>query len=109
MVPPFGACEKTVHMTRVDLFVATGGLCCSTGKAANWAEGGRLPDAAAVRQLQQVLADGHEWHPVAGSETDGFIKKDGEQSAATVYNDALAALARKGIRFLTVLGNRRGT
>jgi hypothetical protein len=55
-----------------------------------------------------VLPAFHHWAPVAGTECDGFIQHAGKQAGAEVYNAAKDALEQRGVRLLTVLGNRRG-
>jgi hypothetical protein len=77
-------------------------------KVANWSEGARLPNAAALPQLQAVLPPFHHWEAVAGTDCDGFIWHCGKQAGEEVYNAAKDALEQRGVRLLTVLGNRRG-
>jgi hypothetical protein len=88
-------------------------LCCScyithAGKVANWAEGAGLPTAADVPQLRALLPPFHHWEPIAGSDCEGFIRHGSKQAGEEVYNAAMDALEKRGIRLLTVLGNRRG-
>jgi hypothetical protein len=61
-----------------------------------------------VPRLRALLPPFHHWEPIVGSDCEGFIQHAGKKAAAEVYNAAKDALEQRGVRLLTVLGNRRG-